>query len=137
LQDRITESVVCSIEPRLQRAEIRSKLRQKPAPPCLDAYDLLSARASNLWERKFADCLAWCDKAVTQNSRSLPALRTKIVALVNLGRREEAVKVVQTILSVDPTFTIASWQKRNPSAHHMSERFKFMVDAYRAAGVPE
>jgi TolB-like protein len=92
---------------------------------------------TNLWERKFADCLAWCDKAVTQNSRSLPALRTKIVALVNLGRREEAVKVVQTILSVDPTFTIASWQKRNPSAHHMSERFKFMVDAYRAAGVPE
>src|SRR5262249_49136938 len=39
LQDRITESIVAAIEPKLQRAEIE-RLRHKPVTN-LDAYDLL------------------------------------------------------------------------------------------------
>ena len=44
LQDRITESVVAAIEPKLQLAEIE-RLKHKPAAD-LDAYDLLLQRAA-------------------------------------------------------------------------------------------
>jgi TolB-like protein len=75
LQDRITESVVGAIEPKLQLAEIE-RLRHKQAPD-LDAYDLL-LRAQALeyiyTEESIAQALGHLERALTIDPLYAPAM---------------------------------------------------------------
>ena len=91
-----------------------------------------------MWNHEFPDCVAWAEKAIRQNPRALPALRTLVVGLVHSSRVERATEIVEEILRIDPTFTVSSWQRqRAPLYRDNNPRWQFILDAYRAAGVPE
>lgn len=75
LQDRITESVVGTIEPKLQLAEIE-RLRHKQAPD-LDAYDLLlraQALEYEYTEESLARALEQLERALTIDRLYAPAM---------------------------------------------------------------
>ena len=75
LQDRITESVVGAIEPKLQLAEI-DRLRHKAAPD-LDAYDLLlqaQALEYEFTEESLADALRRLERALAIDPAYAPAM---------------------------------------------------------------
>lgn len=78
LQDRISESVVGAIEPRLQRAELE-RLKRKPAAS-LDAYDLF-LRAQQLeyefTDESYAAATQYLDRALAIDPAYGPALALK------------------------------------------------------------
>lgn len=90
------------------------------------------------WQDEFPEAVAWAEKAIRQNPRALPALRTLVVGLVHSNQVERARAVVREILRIDPTFTVSGWQRqRAPQYRDNNPRWQFILDAYRAAGVPE
>jgi TolB-like protein len=94
---------------------------------------------TGMWGGRFVESVEWAEKAVAQNPRALPALRTMVVSLVHSGQRERACQIVQDILRLDPNFTISGWvRQRAPMFRSVEQpRQTFIHDAYRAAGVPE
>jgi TolB-like protein len=99
----------------------------------------------HMWTREFDGCVAWSERAIRQNPRALPALRTLIVGLVYTNQRERAAEMVREHLRMDPNFTVSSWvRQRAPlfrrlvsPAGSQPPRAQFIVDALRTAGVPE
>jgi TolB-like protein len=90
------------------------------------------------WQHEFPEAVAWAEKAIRQNPRALPALRTLVVGLVHSDRVDRAKAIVREILRIDPTFTVSGWQRqRAPQYRDNNPRWEFILDAYRAAGVPE
>jgi adenylate cyclase len=63
-------------------------------------------------------------------------LRPLIMALVELGRLEEARAVGQRLLAFDPKYTIAIAAARHSSQQDPQFRERFFA-ALRAAGIPE
>jgi tetratricopeptide (TPR) repeat protein len=90
-----------------------------------------------MWAKNFEESIAWAEKALARNPRALPPRRIMVVGLVGIGQRDKAAAIVQEILKLDPRFTIAGWRLRNPSSLRDEAHWKYMIDAYRAAGVPE
>jgi tetratricopeptide (TPR) repeat protein len=86
---------------------------------------------------RFAECVAWAERALVQNPRTTSALRNLAAALVGLGRRDEAVKVVEEMRRIDPTITISGLRLRAPF-HITNEKYwnRFMSQL-REAGLPE
>jgi TolB-like protein len=90
------------------------------------------------WHQEFPAAVAWAEKAIRQNPRALPALRTLAISLVHCHQVERAKAIVREILRIDPTFTVSGWQRqRAPQYRDNNPRWQFILDAYRAAGVPE
>jgi tetratricopeptide (TPR) repeat protein len=94
---------------------------------------------AKMWGRKFAESLVWCDRAILQNPRMLPALRVKIVALAHLGEREKAAEVAKEVLRIDPQFSISTWRNQRAPAAFRGENpaWNLFYEGLRAAGVPE
>jgi TolB-like protein len=98
----------------------------------------MSTAMMHMWDQEFPQSVAWAEKAIRQNPRALPALRTLVVGLVHSSQVERAKDVVREILRIDPRFTVSGWQRqRAPMYRDNNPRSQFIVDAYRAAGVPE
>jgi tetratricopeptide (TPR) repeat protein len=99
----------------------------------------------HMWTHEFDECVAWSERAIRQNPRALAALRTLIVGLVYTNQQERAAELVREHLRMDPNFTISSWvRQRAPVFRRLvspvgsqAPRAQFIVDALRAAGVPE
>jgi TolB-like protein len=100
---------------------------------------------SCMWTHEFDECVAWSERAIRQNPRALAALRTLIVGLVYTNQPERAAELAKEHLRMDPSFTISSWvRQRAPLFRRLvspvggqAPRAQFIVDALRAAGVPE
>jgi TolB-like protein len=78
LQDRISESVVGAIEPRLQRAELE-RLKRKPAAS-LDAYDLFLRAQQLEYEftgESYAAAIQYLDRALAIDPAYAPAMALK------------------------------------------------------------
>lgn len=61
-----------------------------------------------------------------------------VVGLVHSGGKERAAEIVRQILKIDPNFTVSTWRRqRAPFFRQENTRFDFILNAYRAAGVPE
>jgi len=123
------------------RALARERLaRARRVSPC-DPHEWkisMTMAMADMWDHKFSESVAWAERAIRQNPRALPVLRTMVVSLVHAGRREKAVEIVQDILRIDPKFSVSGWQRqRAPSYRENNPRWQFILDAYRAAGVPE
>jgi hypothetical protein len=92
----------------------------------------------HMWAHEFPESVAWSERAIRQNPRALPALRTMVVGLVHSNQRERAAETARQILRIDPKFTVSSWRRqRAPFFRQENPSFDFILDAYRAAGVPE
>jgi hypothetical protein len=68
--------------------------------------------------------------------RYAPAIRSKMVSCVQLGRIEEARSWVRRLLELHPRSTIAGW-KANAVRFLPPEIVAVHVDALRQAGLPE
>jgi adenylate cyclase len=81
------------------------------------------------------EALPWGYKALQEKSRYLPVLRALILALVELGRLEEARAVGQRLLALDPeqTVTLIAQQIVFQDPHFREKFFRAM----RTAGIPE
>lgn len=107
--------------------------RFSPLDPFGYFYDSLNATA-HLAIGSYTRSLELADRSLAVNDRHLSTLRTKIVALHNLGRQEEAVRAGQELLRRQPDFTIAAYQRTHPAADHQFG--KNAVEALKAAGIP-
>ena len=81
------------------------------------------------------EALQTSTKALAAMPTSLVAMRAAIIALVQLGNREEAVAMGKKLLAINPSFRIDDWSKL------LSFRDSAFVERYltslRAAGLPE
>lgn len=104
-----------------------------PLDPFGYFYDSLTATA-HLAQGNHERALELANRSLTTNDRHLSTLRTKIVALHNLGRREEATQVGQQLLRRQPTFTVADYRRSHPAADYFFG--KNAAAALKAAGIP-
>ncbi|ANY83512.1 adenylate cyclase (plasmid) [Microvirga ossetica] len=82
------------------------------------------------------EALPWARKAAQEMPTWMGGLRPLIMALVELGRLEEARAVGQRMLAFDPKYTIAIAAARHSSQQDPQFRERFFA-ALRAAGIPE
>jgi tetratricopeptide (TPR) repeat protein len=107
--------------------------RLSPLDPFGYFYDSLNATA-NLAAGNYVRALELANRSLAINDRHISTLRTKIVALHNLGRKTEAIQVGQELLRRQPDFTVAAYNHNHPAAD-----FNFgknAAEAFRAAGIP-
>jgi len=83
----------------------------------------------------YSEAITWAEKALVQNRRFAVALRVLAVALVNVGQRDRAARVVQELLKVEPELTIAGFFARIPVP--VESMARIYTEALRAAGLPE
>jgi hypothetical protein len=81
------------------------------------------------------DAITWARKALVQNRRFAVALRVLAVALVELGRRDEAAETVQRLRAIEPELTVAGFFNRIPVP--LERMARTYAEALRAAGLPE
>ena len=92
----------------------------------------------HMWNHEFAASVAWAEKAIRQNPRVVPALRVMVVGLVHSKQPDRAKEIVGEILRIDPKFSISGWRRQSTPQHpDNNQRWQFILDAFRAAGVPE
>jgi tetratricopeptide (TPR) repeat protein len=129
---------------RLMKERIAQARRLSPRDPREWMMSMLTG-TSHMWAHEFDECVAWSERAIRQNPRAMVALRTLIVGLVYTNKHERAAELVGEHLRMDPNFTISSWvRQRAPVFRRLvspvggqAPRAQFIVDALRAAGVPE
>jgi TolB-like protein/tetratricopeptide (TPR) repeat protein len=107
--------------------------RLSPLDPFGYFYDSLNATAL-LAQGDYQQSLEAADRSLAVNDRHISTLRTKIVALHHLGRREEATEVARQLLSRQPGFTVAAYRRDHPAADY--EFGKRAATALSAAGIP-
>ncbi|HET6608624.1 MAG TPA: winged helix-turn-helix domain-containing tetratricopeptide repeat protein [Rhodopila sp.] len=83
----------------------------------------------------YVDAITWANAALVQNRRFAIALRVLAVALVKLGRRDEAAQAVQRLRAIEPELTISAFFERIPVP--LEEMARTYAEALRAAGLPE
>jgi TolB-like protein/cytochrome c-type biogenesis protein CcmH/NrfG len=126
------------------KERVAQALRLSPRDPREWMLTMLMGMAC-MWTHEFGACVAWSEKAIRQNPRALPAIRTMAVGLVYTNQQERAADMMREHLRMDPKFTISSWvRQRAPLFRRLvspvgcqAAPAQFIVDALRAAGVPE
>ncbi len=99
------------------------------------AYFAYTCRAIACYQLgRHSDAEGWCRKALGHNSTFIVALRTRAASLVNLGRAEEAQRVVAEMTEIDPSENLWFFRQRSPYLSQL-ERDRLYADL-RAAGLP-
>ena len=83
----------------------------------------------------YPGAVTWAEKALGQNRRFAVALRVLAVALVKLGQRDRAARVVREMLTIEPELTISGFLTRIPVP--LESMATTYAEALRAAGLPE
>ena len=107
--------------------------RLSPLDPFGYFYDSLNATA-HLALGNYNEALVLADRSLAVNDRHVSTLRTKIVALHRLGRREDAARAGEELLRRQPDFTIASYRSNHPAADF--EFGRKAAEAFKAVGIP-
>ncbi|WP_284418216.1 tetratricopeptide repeat protein [Bradyrhizobium sp. SSBR45R] len=111
----------------------RRACRLSPLDPFAYFFDTLNATA-HLALGDYARALELAERSLARNDRHISTLRTKIVALHNLGRLEESRRAAAELLVRQPGFTVSDYRRNHPAAD-----FNFgkqAADALSAAGIP-
>jgi TolB-like protein len=90
---------------------------------------------TSLIEENYAEAAAWAEKALAQNRRSSVALRALAVAYVNLGRLDQAKRIVDEARQIDPKLTLSVLRQRIPLEH--TAVYTLYNDSLRKAGLPD
>jgi TolB-like protein/class 3 adenylate cyclase len=88
--------------------------------------------------QEYEAAVTWITRSIHGNGRYSLSRFYLAIALVNLGRLEEARSEVSVGLSLDPTFTIARFRagRNSDDPNYLRQRDR-MYQGMRAAGVPE
>jgi TolB-like protein len=114
-------------------AETDKARRLSPLDPFRYFYDSLSATAC-LSAGQHQRALDFAESSLSLNDRHTSSLRSKIVALHNLGRGPELRTAAAELMRQMPDFTVDGYLRSHPAAHH--EFGRRAAEAFRAAGVP-
>ena len=112
----------------------RHALKLSPLDP-LKYYFLTHAAGASLSARQYQRALALATESLRLNRTHGSTVRVLITALWHLGREEEAQTLGQSLLQLDPSFTISNYLLNAPSAPFTFG--KSVVTALRGAGLPE
>jgi len=83
---------------------------------------------------QYQEGICWSKKALAQNSRFAPSLRTLTASLAKLGRVDDAAQVVPIILKQDPALTV---EETHRQLRHMPESIlSRWLEGLRIAGLP-
>jgi TolB-like protein len=91
---------------------------------------------AHLAARRFEEAIEWADRALHEQPRLVPAMRSKAAALAHLGRLEEARAELGRVLAIDPKLTIAGYHSYS-HLYQVPEVLELMVSGLRLAGLPE
>lgn len=83
-----------------------------------------------------ADAIRWCRLSDNETPRFTSNLRIMIAALAAAGRRAEACASAQRLLGLEPSFTLAEYERTRLPFRDPAIRARFLADL-RAAGLPE
>jgi tetratricopeptide (TPR) repeat protein len=90
---------------------------------------------AHLVARRFELAIEWADRALHDQPRMVPAMRTKAGALAHLGRLDEARAELSRALAIYPEQTIASLREY---FHYLAPEFlELALTGLRLAGLPE
>ena len=110
-------------------------IRLSPLDP-LGGYFSNGLAIANLASGRYEEALEWADRALHEFPGYAPAMRSKAIACVQLGRIEEARNEVERMVELHPGSTIAKWQAS--VIRYLSPKIIAMyVDSLRKAGMPD
>ena len=110
-------------------------IRLSPLDP-LGGYFSNGLAIANLALGRYETALDWADRSLHEFPQFAPAIRSKVVACVQLGRIDEARKQLERMLEQHPGSTIAKWQA-SVSQYLPPNVLAVYVDSFRKAGMPE
>lgn len=106
-------------------------IRLSPLDPAL--YLMLTGTAfANISLHRFEAAVAASRRAIHQTDKFAPTFRCLAVALVHLGRQEEAIVAAKQLLNLEPGFRISEFLNR--SHRYQPDHF---INGLRKAGLPE
>ena len=103
-----------------------------------DPYTFICAHVTgfaHLTARRFEQAIEWAARALHDQPRLVPAMRTKVAANAHLGRLDEARAELGRVLAIDPKLTIAGF--RTYAHFEAPEVLELLVTGLRLAGLPE
>ena len=105
-----------------------------PLDPMRHYFQGLRSNAA-LGAGRFAEAVDLAGRSLAVNPEHLPTLRGLAIALVRLGRIDEASRVVQRVLRIDPDFNIRTYLDSAPVGAAATRRE--FAEALARAGVPQ
>jgi len=98
-------------------------------------YGAFTIAAAHLAARRLEQAIEWADRALHDQPRMVPAMRTKVIALAHLGRLDEARAELSRMLAIYPEQTIAGLREY---FHYLAPEFlELCLTGLRPAGLPE
>ncbi len=124
--------IYACVDPDRAISHFERAMRLSPCDPEI-SFMLSGIAGCHFTAGRYEDSLSFSQKSIDDTPRFVGAHRTKIAALVNLGRLEEARAAAAEFLTYDPAFTIST---RLPRFRDAAVRQRY-YDALKAAGLPE
>jgi adenylate cyclase len=93
-----------------------------------------NAALAHVWIHDYETAMVLAKTGIADNPKSLAPRRILIVALVELGRLDEAKQEVTEFLSIRPNFSLSTF--RNTPFKHQSDQDRYF-NAMRKAGIPD
>jgi len=90
---------------------------------------------AHLFSGRYEAALKAAHAVVVSPHQPATAYRICLVALVRLGRIEEARRYGATLLKLSPNFTIAGWRRRTP--FRLPDQVALQLDAFEVANLPK
>jgi len=110
-------------------------IRLSPLDP-LGGYFSNGLAIANLASGRYEEALEWADRSLHEFPQFAPAIRSKVVTCVQLGRIDEARNELERLLEQNPGSTIAKWQA-SMTQNLPPNVLAVYVDSFRKAGMPE
>jgi class 3 adenylate cyclase/TolB-like protein len=109
-------------------------LKLSPLDPLRYYYESLAATAA-ISAGQYQRALKLAERSFRLNRTHASTLRVMVVALWQLGRRDEARAAAAEVLKLDPAFRISTFLERSPGAQF--EIGRFIANTLEQAGIPK
>jgi tetratricopeptide (TPR) repeat protein len=110
-------------------------MRLSPLDP--HGFNIFAGRAlAHMVDGRYEEAITWAERALVELPRFGPALRTKIVAFVQLGRLTDAKVSLDRMLELQPDLTMASY-RASMATNFPAQLLDLYLDGLGKAGLPE
>ena len=108
-------------------------LQLSPRGPHVVYYEHILSQAHYV-NGDYAAAVRWGRQAARHNERLTSNLRCLTASLVAIGQDEEARRVGQRLMALDPSMRLSEFARRTPLPGTLRDTF---VERLRAAGIPD